>query len=163
MVIVAYSEGTSLVMGYRWNGERGKWWLGELCSEWKSSYAAKQPSNCSNASCFCMNSFDDEDAIERKALIGTEVGEMVKIRDIIHGNQTLAFQLKPKMVVLKVSMHCNGCARKVEKHISKMDGVTSFEVDLESKKVVVVGDIAPFEVLESVSRVKFAELWSPPS
>lgn len=26
------------------------------------------------------------------------------------------------MVVLRVSMHCNGCARKVEKHISKMEG-----------------------------------------
>ncbi|XP_068653562.1 heavy metal-associated isoprenylated plant protein 36-like [Aristolochia californica] len=118
-------------------------------------------SSYSNSSCFCMNSFDDEDAIERKALIGSEVGEMVRIRDIVHGNQTLAFQLKPKMVVLRVSMHCNGCARKVEKHISKMNGVTSFEVDLESKKVVVVGDIVPSEVLESVSKVKFAELWLP--
>ncbi|XP_068647124.1 heavy metal-associated isoprenylated plant protein 45-like [Aristolochia californica] len=118
-------------------------------------------SSCSNSSCFCMYSFDGEDAIERKALIGSKVGELVRIRDIVHGNQTLAFQLKPKMVVLRVSMHCNGCARKVEKHISKMDGVTSFEVDLESKKVVVVGDIVPFEVLESVSKVKFAELWTP--
>ncbi|RWW11164.1 hypothetical protein BHE74_00038885 [Ensete ventricosum] len=88
-------------------------------------------------------------------------------------------------------MHCNGCARKIEKHISKMEGmdefccylivykrkealnhhdlphslgslsvgVSSFKVDLENKKVVVVGDITPFEVLESVSKVKFAELW----
>ncbi|KAJ0090957.1 hypothetical protein Patl1_13199 [Pistacia atlantica] len=27
------------------------------------------------------------------------------------------------MVVLRVSMHCNGCARKVEKHISKLEGM----------------------------------------
>ncbi|KAG1346254.1 putative heavy metal-associated isoprenylated plant protein 18 [Cocos nucifera] len=40
-----------------------------------------------------------------------------------------------------------------------MEGVTSFEVDLENKKVVVMGDITPLEVLESVSKVKFAELW----
>jgi hypothetical protein len=38
-------------------------------------------------------------------------------------------------------------------------GVSSFEVDLESKKVVVTGDITPYEVLVSVSKVmKFAEL-----
>lgn len=42
-------------------------------------------------------------------------------------------------------------------------GVSSCEVDLESNKVVVIGDITPFEVLNSVSKVKFAELWvSPP-
>lgn len=33
-------------------------------------------------------------------------------------------------------------------------------MDLETKKVTVVGDLAPFEVLESVSKVKFAELWN---
>jgi hypothetical protein len=41
--------------------------------------------------------------------------------------------------------------------------VTSFEVDLEKKKVVVIGDITAYEVLESVSKVmKFAELWVAP-
>jgi len=28
-------------------------------------------------------------------------------------------------VELKVSMHCYGCAKKVQKHISKMDGMTT--------------------------------------
>lgn len=37
--------------------------------------------------------------------------------------------------------------------------MTSYKVDLDSKMVVVVGDIIPFEVLESVSKVKKAELW----
>lgn len=41
-----------------------------------------------------------------------------------------------------------------------MTGVTSYKIDLESKMVVVIGDIIPFEVLESVSKVKYAELWS---
>lgn len=40
--------------------------------------------------------------------------------------------------------------------------MTSFEVDLENKKVIVIGDILPFEVLESVSKVKNAELWTSP-
>lgn len=46
--------------------------------------------------------------------------------------------------------------------VSFCAGVTSFEVDLESKKVVVVGDVTPYEVLESVSKVKLARLWVAP-
>ncbi|XP_008809019.2 protein SODIUM POTASSIUM ROOT DEFECTIVE 2-like [Phoenix dactylifera] len=113
-------------------------------------------------SCLCMDPMEEEDDLERNALMKSHVEEMLKLRDIVDGSKTLAFHLEPKTVVLKVSMHCNGCARKVQKHISKMEGVTSFEVDLENKKVVVMGDITPFEVLESVSRVKFAELWVAP-
>ncbi|KAK9141871.1 hypothetical protein Scep_008247 [Stephania cephalantha] len=120
---------------------------------------------CGSGACFCMNNMEDkDDDFERRPLIKGGAHQLVRISDVISGQQqTLAFQLKPKMVVLRVSMHCNGCARKVEKHISKMEGVTSFQVDLESKKVVVVGDIVPFEVLESVSKVKNAELWSVPN
>ncbi|XP_022987912.1 protein SODIUM POTASSIUM ROOT DEFECTIVE 2-like isoform X1 [Cucurbita maxima] len=62
-------------------------------------------------------------------------------------------------VTLRVSMHCKGCARKVEKHISKMEGVRSFTVDLETKMVIVIGYILPYEVVESVSKVKSSQLW----
>jgi hypothetical protein len=41
-------------------------------------------------------------------------------------------------------------------------GVTWFEVDLEKKKVVVTGDVTPLEVLQSISKVKFAQLWPLP-
>lgn len=116
-----------------------------------------------STSCFCINSLEAQDEFERKPLIVSDDDrQLVRLKDVIAEKQTLAFQLKPKMVVLRVSMHCNGCARKVEKHISKMEGVTSYQVDLESKMVVVVGDIVPFEVLESVSKVKVAELWKTP-
>ncbi|KAH1131983.1 hypothetical protein J1N35_003361 [Gossypium stocksii] len=112
----------------------------------------------SSCSCFCMsNALDDE--FERKPLMVSEKTQL-RLKDVVSSKQTLAFQLKPKMVVLRVSMHCHGCARKVEKQISKLDGVTSYKVDLESKRVVVIGDIIPFEVLESVSKVKNAELWT---
>ncbi|KAE8675910.1 Rev interacting-like family protein [Hibiscus syriacus] len=112
----------------------------------------------SSCSCFCMNTLDDE--FEKKPLVTSEKNQLLKLKDVVSGNQTLAFQLKPKTVVLRVSMHCHGCARKVEKHISKMDGVSSYKVDLENKRVVVIGDVIPFEVLESVSKVKNAELWT---
>jgi hypothetical protein len=37
-------------------------------------------------------------------------------------------------------------------------GVTSFSIDLESKKVTVTGHVSPAGVLESISKVKKAEL-----
>ncbi|XP_055801695.1 heavy metal-associated isoprenylated plant protein 35 [Solanum dulcamara] len=114
-------------------------------------------------SCFCINEFgvhDDDDRFEKKPLMNNNSSNQddkhnsVRLKDVINvGPPTLAFQLKPKMVVLRVSIHCNGCARKVEKHISKMEGVDMYQVDLETKKVVVIGDIVPFQVLESVSKV----------
>lgn len=65
-----------------------------------------------------------------------------------------------EVVVLKVSLHCQGCAGKVSKHIAKMEGVTSFNIDIPKQKVTVVGNITPSGVLQSISRVKNAELWS---
>ncbi|KAK6156484.1 hypothetical protein DH2020_010732 [Rehmannia glutinosa] len=109
--------------------------------------------------CFLCIRNKNFSAEEKKPLIAANTASSVKLKDVIAGPPTLAFQLKPKMVVLRVSMHCNGCARKVEKHISKLEGVSSYQVDLESKMVVITGDIVPFEVLESVSKVKYAELW----
>lgn len=64
-----------------------------------------------------------------------------------------------QVVVMRVSLHCQGCAGKVKKHLSKMEGVTSFSIDLESKRVTVRGHISPNGVLESLSKVKRAELW----
>ncbi|KAJ1418597.1 Heavy metal-associated domain, HMA [Sesbania bispinosa] len=107
-----------------------------------------------------MNSTEFEDELERKSLIANGSDHKLTLKDVVAGKQTLAFQLKPQIVILRVSMHCHGCARKVEKHISKLEGVSSYKVDLETKMVVVMGDILPFEVLESVSKVKNAELWN---
>ncbi|KAI4350878.1 hypothetical protein L6164_005285 [Bauhinia variegata] len=113
-------------------------------------------------SCFCLNSIEFEDEFEKKPLIASDTDQKPRLKDLVAGKQTLAFQLKPKMVILRVSMHCQGCAKKVEKHISKLDGVSSYKIDLETKMVVVIGDILPLEVLESVSKVKSAQLWNSP-
>ncbi|KAK2976579.1 hypothetical protein RJ640_024200 [Escallonia rubra] len=66
-------------------------------------------------------------------------------------------------VVLRVSLHCRGCERKMRKHISRMEGVTSFNIDFAAKKLTVVGDVTPLAVLASVSKVKNAQLLTPPS
>ncbi|KAL8213836.1 hypothetical protein R6Q57_003285 [Mikania cordata] len=70
---------------------------------------------------------------------------------------------RDQVVELRVSIHCKGCEGKVRKHISRMEGVTSFHIDLESKKVIVVGDVTPSSVLSSISKVKNAQLWPSPS
>ncbi|KAL4556028.1 hypothetical protein LXL04_038663 [Taraxacum kok-saghyz] len=64
-----------------------------------------------------------------------------------------------QVVVMRVSIHCHGCAGKVKKHLSKMEGVTSFNIDLETKRVTVMGHVSPVAVLESMSKVKKAEFW----
>ncbi|KAL2534217.1 Heavy metal transport/detoxification superfamily protein [Abeliophyllum distichum] len=121
-----------------------------------------------SGSCLCISTNygnEEEELFEKKPLIAKSdevAGPLMKLKDIIAGTPSMAFQLKPKMVVLRVSMHCNGCARKIEKHIAKMEGVSSYQVDLETKMVVVTGDIVPFQVLESISKVKAAELWNTP-
>lgn len=67
-----------------------------------------------------------------------------------------------QVVVLRVSLHCKGCERKMRKHISKMKGVRSFNIDFAAKKLTVVGDVTPLSVLASVSKVKKAQLLTPP-
>ncbi|XP_073052597.1 protein SODIUM POTASSIUM ROOT DEFECTIVE 2-like [Primulina eburnea] len=66
-----------------------------------------------------------------------------------------------QVVVLRVSLHCRGCEKKMRKHISKMEGVTSFDIDFPAKKVTVVGNVTPLGVLSSISKVKNAQLWPP--
>jgi hypothetical protein len=41
--------------------------------------------------------------------------------------------------------------------------VTSFDIDFAAKKVTVVGDVTPLGVLNSVSKVKNAQLWAAPA
>ncbi|KQK05217.1 heavy metal-associated isoprenylated plant protein 23 [Brachypodium distachyon] len=143
---------------------RGLRRIGRALGCFSSSLAvcAGTPSCCG---CLCVRVREDEDeeAMERKALVmGSSSQQGVRLRDlVVEGrSRTLGFHLEPKTVELRVSMHCNGCAKKVHKHISKMEGVTSFEVDLARKKVVVTGDVTPLEVLRSVSKVKLAQLWT---
>ena len=44
-------------------------------------------------------------------------------------------------VILKVAMMCTGCSGAVERVLGKMEGVQSFDVNLETQKVTVVGTV----------------------
>ncbi|XP_068309519.1 protein SODIUM POTASSIUM ROOT DEFECTIVE 2 [Pyrus communis] len=83
-----------------------------------------------------------------------------------HSNTDLkssSTRFRHQVVALRVSMHCKGCEGQVRKHLSKMEGVTSFSIDFPTKKVTVMGDVTPSAVLSSVSKVKKAQLWPSPT
>ncbi|XP_022776254.1 heavy metal-associated isoprenylated plant protein 7-like [Durio zibethinus] len=70
----------------------------------------------------------------------------------------------PQEIVLKVYMHCEGCARKVRRCLRDFEGVEDVMTDCKSSKVVVKGEKAdPLKVLERVQRKSHrqVELLSP--
>nr|XP_043612680.1 copper transport protein ATX1 [Erigeron canadensis] len=63
-------------------------------------------------------------------------------------------------VVLKVAMSCGGCSGAVKRVLGKMEGVESFDIDMEQQKVTVKGNVQPNAVLETVSKTgKKTEFW----
>ncbi|OQU87104.1 hypothetical protein SORBI_3003G206700 [Sorghum bicolor] len=106
---------------------------------------------------------DEDDRSERNGLLRSQLDQVVPVTDCADTSKALAVHMEPKTVALKVSMHCHGCARKVQKQISKLQGVVSFRVELESKRLTVVGNVSPTEVLECVCKVtKHAEILQAP-
>eukprot|EP01024_Parvocaulis_polyphysoides_P034443 TRINITY_DN30481_c0_g1_i5.p3 TRINITY_DN30481_c0_g1~~TRINITY_DN30481_c0_g1_i5.p3 ORF type:complete len:106 (-),score=14.94 TRINITY_DN30481_c0_g1_i5:294-611(-) len=53
---------------------------------------------------------------------------------------------------LKVKMTCGGCVAAVERVLSNLDGVDSYEVSLEKQTVVVKGSADPQKVFEAVEK-----------
>ncbi|KAK9277911.1 hypothetical protein L1049_027468 [Liquidambar formosana] len=52
------------------------------------------------------------------------------------------------IVVLKVHMHCEGCAQEIKKRIQRMKGVENAEPDLKSSQVTVKGVFDPPKLVE---------------
>ncbi|XP_031106800.1 heavy metal-associated isoprenylated plant protein 7-like [Ipomoea triloba] len=70
----------------------------------------------------------------------------------------------PQEIVLKVYMHCEGCARKVRRCLKGFDGVEDVVTDCKSHKVVVKGEKAdPLKVVARVQKKSHrqVELISP--
>ncbi|VAH77287.1 unnamed protein product [Triticum turgidum subsp. durum] len=109
---------------------------------------------------------EDEDNNERNGLLRShrDQNRVVPVTGLHVDEQPEAgAHVEPKgmaqTVALKVSMHCHGCARKVEKQISKLHGVVSIRIELGMKTVTVVGNVTPMQVLETVSKViKYAHI-----
>ncbi|KAL3511466.1 hypothetical protein ACH5RR_030867 [Cinchona calisaya] len=72
---------------------------------------------------------------------------------------------EPKVVevVLKVYLHCEGCAKDVKHCIHKMPGVQTVQPDIEKNLVIVKGAIEPEKLVEFVKKRagKHAEIVKP--
>ncbi|OVA18012.1 Heavy metal-associated domain [Macleaya cordata] len=66
-------------------------------------------------------------------------------------------------VVLKVDMHCDGCAKKVLRSIKRFEGVESCKGDSATNKITVVGKVDPVKLRDRVESKtkKKVELLSP--
>ncbi|CDP21618.1 unnamed protein product [Coffea canephora] len=57
-------------------------------------------------------------------------------------------------------MSCQGCVGAVNRVLSKMEGVESFDIDLKEQKVTVKGNVQPEAVLQTVSKTgKKTSFW----
>lgn len=62
--------------------------------------------------------------------------------------------------VLRVSIHCQGCLRKVKKILQALDGVHNVDIDLRQQKVVVTGNVNSQTLIKKLTKAgKHAELW----
>ncbi|KVH99986.1 Heavy metal-associated domain, HMA [Cynara cardunculus var. scolymus] len=66
-------------------------------------------------------------------------------------------------VVLKLDLHCDGCAKKVKKSIRHFEGVESVNADIAGNKLTITGKVDPTSVKERVEHKtrKKVELISP--
>ncbi|CAM6073719.1 unnamed protein product [Sphagnum tenellum] len=72
----------------------------------------------------------------------------------------LSLRMEVKTVVLKVVMHCEGCASSVKRAVARIPGVTSYTIDFPAQKVTVIGNVKPDEVLRRVAKTgKHATFW----
>lgn len=70
---------------------------------------------------------------------------------------------KNNATVLKVYMHCEGCANKVTKHLNGIKGVDTVKAESETGKVTVTGNVDPTKLRDNLAEKikKKVELISP--
>ncbi|KAF4367956.1 copper transport protein ATX1 [Cannabis sativa] len=55
-------------------------------------------------------------------------------------------------VVLKVGMSCQGCVGAVKRVLGKLEGVESYDIDIDQQKVTVKGNVPAETVFQTVSK-----------
>ncbi|CAL9019778.1 unnamed protein product [Prunus brigantina] len=61
-------------------------------------------------------------------------------------------QPQVKVVVLKMLLHCQGCANDVKKYLERMKGVLNVEANMESSRVTVRGVVDPPKLIEYIKK-----------
>ncbi|TVU06162.1 hypothetical protein EJB05_49361, partial [Eragrostis curvula] len=78
------------------------------------------------------------------------MGEEKKVAGKGGGDKKKGASAGPEPIVLKVDLHCLGCARKVRKAIKVAPGVESVATDIAAGKVVVTGPADMAELKERI-------------
>ncbi|XVE85369.1 hypothetical protein DITRI_Ditri17bG0085400 [Diplodiscus trichospermus] len=79
-------------------------------------------------------------------------------------NDKTELQKKPenpiKVVVLKMYMHCEGCANDIKKSIEKMKGILNVEPDMKKSTVTIRGNVDPPKLVKTITKRlgKYAEI-----
>ncbi|PKU63718.1 heavy metal-associated isoprenylated plant protein 35 [Dendrobium catenatum] len=72
------------------------------------------------------------------------------------GTEPLSYQTS----VLKVSIHCEGCKKKVRKILQRLDGVYDIDINSKQNKVTVTGKVDAESLIRRLVKYgKHAELW----
>ncbi|XP_022775668.1 heavy metal-associated isoprenylated plant protein 8 [Durio zibethinus] len=57
-----------------------------------------------------------------------------------------------KVVVLKMYMHCEGCANDIKKGIQKMEGILNVEPDMKKSTVTIRGNFDPPKLVKTITK-----------
>ncbi|KAG8067209.1 hypothetical protein GUJ93_ZPchr0005g15656 [Zizania palustris] len=72
--------------------------------------------------------------------------------------------LKYQTLALKVSIHCEGCKKKVKKVLHSIEGVYKTDIDVQHQKVVVIGNVSVDTLVKKLAKTgKHAEPWPEPA
>ncbi|XP_062232448.1 heavy metal-associated isoprenylated plant protein 35-like [Phragmites australis] len=68
--------------------------------------------------------------------------------------------LRYQTLALKVSIHCEGCKKKVKKVLHSIEGVYKTDIDMQQQKVVVIGNVSADALVKKLLKTgKHAEPW----
>ncbi|KAI3822524.1 hypothetical protein L1987_10115 [Smallanthus sonchifolius] len=79
-----------------------------------------------------------------------DVNKEANEKKIVDADNTKKVDEEPITVVLKLDLHCAGCAKKVKKSVQYIEGVETVKADSVSNKVTVTGKVDPVHIKERV-------------
>ncbi|CAD6272870.1 unnamed protein product [Miscanthus lutarioriparius] len=72
--------------------------------------------------------------------------------------------LRYQTLALRVSIHCEGCKKKVKKVLHSIEGVYKTDIDTQHQKVVVIGNVSADALVKKLLKSgKHAEPWPEPA
>ncbi|KAK9188656.1 hypothetical protein WN944_020061 [Citrus x changshan-huyou] len=141
---------------------------------------------CATKVAHCLHGFDGVEKVKldranNKVIVSGEKAEPSKVIERIRKKYSTNAELispKPKtnngedkkepqkkdpqvkVVILKMYMHCEGCARDIKKNIARIDGVLTVEPDMSKSQVTVKGEFDPPKLAEAITKRlgKFVEI-----